>query len=257
MMSLEEWRAYRHQSVTGPQGDLALILLENIQEPTRIDGIPGLWAPSTSASSGLLLTASISDGITVDSHLVDGTVTLETDVSVVRITDTKSAMATEQPGSEHLLAVWDTQTEPVRSFESISAYPYDPQWVIEGAFVAGKQGQTASFAHIADQEGSLRQHRSPGEIEFEIEGVSYRMTPFASGEALIVIFGDQTNGHDTYGLGRMVLVTVNDDGSVVLDFNRAFLPSCAFSHHFNCPIPPRQNRLPFEVKAGEKQVVHR
>ncbi|MBD3922734.1 DUF1684 domain-containing protein [Paenibacillus sp. PR3] len=257
MMPLEEWRAYRHQSVIGPQGDLALILLQNIQEPTRIDGIPGLWAPRTSASNGLLLTASISDGITVDGRPVEGTVTLESDVSVVQFSDTLSAMATEQPGSEHLLAVWDIQIEPVQSFDSISTYPYDPQWIIEGTYVAGEQGQTASFAHIADQEGSLRHHQSPGEIQFEVDGVPCRMTPFASGESLIIIFGDLTNGQETYGLGRMLLVTVNTDGTAVLDFNRAFLPSCAFSHHFNCPIPPRQNRLPFEVKAGEKQVVHR
>ncbi|GMK39299.1 hypothetical protein PCCS19_23530 [Paenibacillus sp. CCS19] len=257
MMPLEEWRAYRHQSVIGPQGDLALILLQNIQGPARIDGIPGLWAPRTSANSGLQLTASISDGIAIDGRPVEGTITLETDVTVVQFSETRSAMATEQPGSEHLLAVWDTRIDAVQSFESISAYPYDPAWVIEGTYVAGEQGQTASFAHIADQEGSLRHHQSPGDIQFEVAGVSYRMTPFASGESLIIIFGDLTNGQETYGLGRMVLVTVNSDGSVVLDFNRAFLPSCAFSHHFNCPIPPRHNRLPFEVKAGEKQVVHR
>ncbi|WP_336789654.1 DUF1684 domain-containing protein [Paenibacillus sp. MMO-177] len=255
MISIEEWRAYRHQSVSGFQGDLSLVLLQEITVPTILDGIPGIWAPCTSGP-GLLLTAEKSEGITVDGHLVDGTVALATDTTVVRFSDKLSAMATSQPGSDHLLAVWDAEAKPLQSYDSISAYPYDPEWVIEGEFIQGEQGRTVSFAHLSDQEGSLRQHQSPGDIQVTIGGTFYQLTPFASGESLIIVFGDQTNGRETYGLGRMVLVAVQADGSVILDFNRTFLPSCAFSHHFNCPFPPRNNRLPFELKAGEKLVVN-
>jgi uncharacterized protein (DUF1684 family) len=52
-----------------------------------------------------------------------------------------------------------------------------------------------------------------------------------------------------------LLCAPSPDGSITLDFNRAFLPPCAFSYNYNCPIPPEQNRFPFKVEAGEKNVL--
>jgi len=70
-----------------------------------------------------------------------------------------------------------------------------------------------------------------------------------------VVFGDSTNGVYTYSMGRFLRVARGEDGSVILDFNRAYLPPCAFSYNFNCPIPPARNRLPFAVEAGERNVL--
>ena len=58
-------------------------------------------------------------------------------------------------------------------------------------------------------------------------------------------------------MGRFLLCAPNPDGSITLDFNRAYLPPCAFNYNFNCPIPPDENRFPFAVTAGEKNVLNR
>ena len=70
---------------------------------------------------------------------------------------------------------------------------------------------------------------------------------------LFVVFGDQTNAEQTYGGGRFLSVkSPDEDNKVYLDFNKAYNPPCAFTPYATCPLPPRQNRLSAEVKAGEK-----
>lgn len=257
MTTIEDWRTARQQSVAEEQGDLALIGLHTIQQSMQVEGIPGIWAPLTSGGSGLTLKATAADQITVDGRVVDGTVILEMDHSIVRFSDTLTAVATAQPGSDHLLAVYDSNAEAVNQFEGITSFPYDEHWIIEAEFVTDDNHRTVAFAHKADEDGSLRHHQSPGDIRFVKDGVSYLLTPFASGSALIIVFGDLTNGKESYGMGRMLLVSPDVNGRVTLDFNKSFLPPCAFSYHFNCPLPPAHNRLPFEVTAGEKQVAFR
>lgn len=256
MTTIEDWRTARKQSVAEYQGDLALVGLHTIQQSMHVEGIPGIWAP-ISGCSGLTLSATAVDQILVDGHLVDGTVTLESDHSIVKFSETMTAVATSQPGSDHLLAVYDTNSEAMRLYEGISSFPFDEKWIIEAEFVMNDNQRTIGFEHKSDKEGSLRHHQSPGDIQFIKEGVSYVLTPFASGSSLIIVFGDLTNGKESYGMGRMLLISPDPDGKVILDFNKSFLPPCAFSYHFNCPLPPAHHRLPFEVTAGEKQVVFR
>ena len=71
---------------------------------------------------------------------------------------------------------------------------------------------------------------------------------------LFLPFKDETNSEETYGGGRYLNMSKSDteDGEIKIDFNKCYNPWCAYSDGFNCPIPPRENNLPFEVKAGEK-----
>ena len=67
------------------------------------------------------------------------------------------------------------------------------------------------------------------------------------------MFADGPNGFETYGGGRFVWVDVEDEnGRVVLDFNKSYNPPCVFTDYSTCPLPPRQNRLPLRIEAGEK-----
>jgi uncharacterized protein (DUF1684 family) len=72
----------------------------------------------------------------------------------------------------------------------------------------------------------------------------------------MIVFSDATSGQSSYSVGRFLMVAPNPDGSITLDFNRAYLPPCAFSYNFNCPMPPAENRFPFAVLAGEKNVLN-
>ena len=71
-----------------------------------------------------------------------------------------------------------------------------------------------------------------------------------------VIFGDRTNGTETYGAGRFLYVAPPVDGKTVIDFNKAYNPPCVFTPYATCPLPPPQNKLPIRVEAGEKQYAH-
>lgn len=72
-------------------------------------------------------------------------------------------------------------------------------------------------------------------------------------ENLFLVFGDQTNGEETYQGGRFLVATVEADGkTATIDFNKAYNPPCVFTPYATCPLPPPENRLTLRVEAGEK-----
>ncbi len=91
-------------------------------------------------------------------------------------------------------------------------------------------------------------------LSFEIDGKIYTLDVLDGGEeAFFVIFGDRTNGETTYGAGRyMYPEKPGKDNKVILDFNKAFNPPCAFTEYATCPLPPPQNILDIRITAGEK-----
>lgn len=163
----------------------------------------------------------------------------------------------ETGAAEHGLRVWDADAPAIRAFDRIDTYEYDPAWVLEGHFTPVAGDRRVSFEHIRDN-GGTRDLVVPGDIRLELDGREHTLAAFDDGGTLLLVFGDQTNGSETYGSGRFLFVELRDDeGSVVLDFNRAFVPPCGFSAQYNCPLPPASNRFPLPIRAGEKNVVFR
>lgn len=159
--------------------------------------------------------------------------------------------------AEHGLRVWDADAPAIRAFDRIDTYEYDPAWVLEGHFTPVAGDRRVSFEHIRDN-GGTRDLVVPGDIRLELDGREYTLAAFDDGGTLLLVFGDDTNSSETYGSGRFLFVELRDDeGSVVLDFNRAFVPPCGFSAQYNCPLPPASNRFPLPIRAGEKNVVFR
>jgi uncharacterized protein (DUF1684 family) len=92
-------------------------------------------------------------------------------------------------------------------------------------------------------------------VEFEVDGRPLRLTAFPGAEPgrLTVLFTDATSGFTTYTASRVLhLGPPGPDGHVVLDFNRAVNPPCAYTDLATCPLPPPENRLPVAIEAGEK-----
>lgn len=149
------------------------------------------------------------------------------------------------------LRIKDSQS-PVRTkFTGIERFPVDAQWRIAARLVAhpGK-------VEVPSVLGGQTSEDSPGEVVFSHQGREYRLKALAEpGETgLFIIFADKTNGNSTYGAGRFLYTEAPQaDGSVWLDFNKAYNPPCTFTHFATCPLPPGQNRLDFEVLAGEKR----
>ncbi|QNO36486.1 DUF1684 domain-containing protein [Protaetiibacter sp. SSC-01] len=245
----------RELAVVQPQGSLALTTTQVIDAEQTVWGVPGTWAPRTDGGSGVLLTAAASDGIRVDGALVDGTVEVrgkdDAKPSDIRFSDTVTGFVISQEGGLYAVRVFDAESEAIQEFGQIDAFAYDPEWVITADWSLNPEGTTLGFEHLKD-DGKTRDEVVPGRITFTRDGVDYDLAAFKSGRALQLVFADATNGDSTYSVGRFLYVAPNPDGTITLDFNRAVLPPCAFSYAFNCPLPPKQNRFPFAIEAGEK-----
>ncbi len=138
-----------------------------------------------------------------------------------------------------------------KSFQGIASYPIDPKWRVEAKFEAHEKK-----IPILNILGMVEDTPSPGTLVFQMDGKTYSLDAILEkGETdFFIIFGDQTNGKETYAAGRYVYTAPPDkDGKVVLDFNKAYNPPCVFSPYATCPLPPKQNKLAARIEAGEKK----
>jgi len=107
--------------------------------------------------------------------------------------------------------------------------------------------------------GDFKEYTRIGRLEFEIDGQKLSLVAFMPpadeplhGNRLFVPFRDKTSGKETYGAGRYLDLNKRPGDQYILDFNRAYNPYCAYSPYYSCPIPPGENNLPLEIRAGEK-----
>lgn len=92
-----------------------------------------------------------------------------------------------------------------------------------------------------------------GHVSFEVGGEPQRLTVYDTGQpGFFVPFRDKTSGDTTYGAGRYLDIDPNPDGTLTIDFNYAYNPSCVYSDGWSCPIPPIENWLQVPIEAGEK-----
>ena len=258
------FRERRNQAVTTPQGNLALTNtawfygLPGVEE--QVWGVPGWWSTREGGQPGITLRAEASDGIVVDDNVIDGTVVVranndENPSSIVFGEGVTGFVIANEEG-RYALRVWNAQSEDIKNFGGIDAYAYNPAWVIQATFTPIEGGRAVGVDHLKD-EGKTREKIIPADICFTYEGVDYSVAAFQEGRALLLVFSDGTSGEATYSVGRFLMCAPNADGTITLDFNRAYLPPCAFSHNFNCPMPPESNRFAFAIEAGEKNVLNR
>ncbi len=149
--------------------------------------------------------------------------------------------------------VKDTESRSRREFKGLEYYPIDSKWRIEARFEPYQPPKTIPITNVLSMTDD---ETSPGALAFEVDGKTHRLDPILEkGETdLFVMIADETTGRETYGAGRYIYVSPPDaNGKVVIDFNKAYSPPCAFTNYATCPLPPRQNHLPFRIDAGEKK----
>ena len=102
--------------------------------------------------------------------------------------------------------------------------------------------------------GTDEAYTIPGYLDFELHGERLRLDPFLTSDSTryFLIFKDGTSGETTYGAGRYMYPVIQPDGTVDLNFNRAYNPPCAYTPYATCPLPPDQNILTVAIEAGEK-----
>ena len=111
-----------------------------------------------------------------------------------------------------------------------------------------------TFTVATPVEGFTESYQCPGELHFQIKDEELVLYPFTSGKGYFLIIADETTGLETYGAGRFMYSDPDSTGRIILDFNKAYNPPCAFSPYATCPMPPRENFLPVAIEAGEKSV---
>lgn len=143
-------------------------------------------------------------------------------------------------------------------FKGLSYYKIDPRYRLQARF---RRTPDEKKFNMPTSSGTSKVYLKYGELTFSLEGHQYVLAVFQS-EALaktekyknylLIPFRDATSGKETYGGGRYIDFEIPGGEEVTLDFNLSYNPSCAYSHRYNCPIPPRENRLSRKIKAGEK-----
>ncbi len=147
---------------------------------------------------------------------------------------------------------WDLDAPARESFEGIEHWPVDAAWRLDGRL----EPTPGRILDVPDVFGGTEPEESPGDLVFDAAGGTHRLQALPGGDhgELWLIFGDATNGDESYGGGRYLYTDPPDpEGRVVVDFNRAYNPPCVFTPHATCWLPWPANRLPIRVEAGEKR----
>jgi hypothetical protein len=107
---------------------------------------------------------------------------------------------------------------------------------------------------IASVTGTADPMYSPGLARFRANEQNLTLRPVLEtpdARELFFIFRDLTSRKETYGAGRFLYAEMPKNGKLILDFNKAYNPPCAFTPYSTCPLPPKENLLPVRIEAGE------
>lgn len=261
---IERWHVGRVERLTAPNGWLSLIGLEWLK--------PGANRIGSAADNDIVLAKAPRHLGTVEWH-DDGTLSIaldpasgatvdgKTDVCAVLVDDSHAQSTTVAFGSVNFIAidrggrkglrVRDAEAATRTEFAGIERFPADPAWrIVADWFPLDPPFQLATGTVI----GTIENYPAPGKAVFARDGRRFELYPVleAPGDTqLFLIFADRTSGVETYGAARFLYADMPHAGKLVLDFNRAYNPPCAFTPYATCPLAPPENRLALRVVAGE------
>lgn len=263
---LAQWRVERLERLTAPDGWLTLIGLYWLQEGVQTLGAEqtnALVLPKGPRALGSLtwdksknqVVLALAPGVnaTVDGSEIREKITFSNDEDhPTQVKLGTLTLGVISRGDQKALRVKDSAAETRTHFGGLEYFPESADWRIEARWEAFSPPRTLKIQNII---GTVSDEAVPGKATFDYEGKTYELWPIqeAGDDVLFFIFSDQTSGVETYGAGRFLFTDPPRNGKVVLDFNRAINPPCAFTAFATCPLPPAQNRLRVRVPAGEKK----
>lgn len=265
--AIADWRQRRHERLASDDGWLTLVGLEWLQEGVnrvgsaadadlRMPGGPADWGTITVNGREIFYRPAAVPGLTVDgepasaSRLVPDS---EGEPTVVAFRDLNFHVIFRESWA---LRIKHRKAPALQAFTGVENYATDAEWRIEARFLPAEPGTTIA---IGDVLGHVKPMPVFGSVEFEREGRSFRMLGLgeADSESLWFLFADRTSGRETYGAGRFLYSDgMPTEGRLVIDFNKAYNPPCAFNDYSTCPLPPQENRLDLAVTAGERKYTH-
>jgi uncharacterized protein (DUF1684 family) len=260
-------RAQRAQGLTKPYGWFSLVALDWLK--------PGTSTIGSSKDNSIILPAAPAHLITLEQK--DGKVTLlKTDPSLTAqsrplgsgavfgdgeddaaaLTSGTLKMWAIDRGGKRYLRVKDSQAPALKHFHGLSWYAPDGHFRVEARWVPYATPHTL---RVLNKLGQTTPTIVPGYAEFEMEGMKLQLTPIeAEKDGLFFVFRDATAKTTTDGGGRFLSTSapsagLDKPGTVILDFNEAVNPPCAYSPYATCPLASPENRLAVAVRAGEKR----
>jgi uncharacterized protein (DUF1684 family) len=262
-----EWRAARTSLLREPYGILSPIALHWLgAESQRFGEVPGSWRAT---EGGVQVRAAAAERLYVDGSPVVGEATVRYAgvvpppggaVQVVSGELRIDVLAFQDPGRPHEVR-WAIRPRSPRSpallgFTGVRTYPPDPRWVTRGVFESyGQPGRRVVLDTALDT--VRREFTIHGRLRFTLAGRDLTLEPYGGRDGVFNIpFRDLTSGATTYGAARVLYACrpagpMRDAQEVILDFNRAVNPPCAFTPYATCALPPTGNTLPIAVEAGE------
>ncbi len=264
LASLDAWKAQRRASLMGPSGYLNLAGLFWLKQARTTFG--------SAVDNDLVFPAKAEPNIGIF-HLHNDHVALTVHpeatvlhdgapVSQIRLSDdTNTAPVTMSQGSlvwtviqrdgKFAVRLRDFEHPALRDFPPIDYYRVAPDMQVRAVLRPYDVPRRVRVDTVI--EGLDYRPHSPGVLNFELGGEDFELEAYQADDRLLLIFGDQTSGHDTYPAGRFLYVDQPDqDGFTMLDFNKAENPPCAFNEFATCPVASPRNRLKFSVQAGER-----
>jgi uncharacterized protein (DUF1684 family) len=246
-----EWRRERERQLSDPHGLLAATGLHWLTNaPTRYDDVPGAWS---SDRDGVRVHLADGETLTLGGVVLSGPYNFGTieDGPGVRASFDDAVVEIAKRADRVMIRPRHPDHELVREYRGTPTFPFDERWRVTGRLIPFDAPRRVTVD--ASVEGLHHEYESPGQLEFELDGATYRLTAFSDGDSFDILFRDATSGVTTYGATRTLAVEAPDaDGRVTLDFNRTTNLYCAYTDFSTCPLPPPENRLSVAVEAGEK-----
>ena len=261
--AVEAWRASRHERLIQPDGWLTLVGLEWLEDgENRIGsaadndiqlsgGVPH-WGSVVLENDQLHFTNLDQANVHVDGEpLPHSKLVADTEGEATIISSETLSMHVIFRGS-YALRIKDSNARALQNFKGVDNYPIDDAWLIDGRFTRAEEGAVIEITNVL---GQVSESPVFGTFEFEKNGKTHSLLGLGSeeSESLWFIFADRTTGHGTYGAGRYLYSDgMPKSDRLIVDFNKAYNPPCAFNPYSTCPIPPQRNRMDVLVQAGEK-----
>lgn len=262
---IETWRAERVERLEAPGGWLSLIGLHWLKDGANTIGSgkdnaivlakgPAKLGVATLKDGKVSIVLDPAAGATIDGHrktsaaLLDDSQPKPTTVAF----DTVSFYLIKR-GERIGLRVKDSAAPTRSGFLGIDYFPIDPSWRVTATWVPFKPAHKLEIPNVL---GDIDKLDVPGKAVFERDGKTYELLPVLEepdADYLFFILADRTSGKLTYGAGRFLYTDMPKDGKLVIDFNKAYNPPCAFTPFATCPLAPPENRLDLAVTAGEKK----
>jgi uncharacterized protein (DUF1684 family) len=239
---VEQWRAAEEASLRSETGWLSLAGLEWLQE-----GKNRISLPQGAPDFGIF---ELQNG-RVTLHPPDGTpVTLRSDAAgkPTSIERGSYSFTIIERGKRIGVRIRNKNNPALHDFQGMKWFPVKESYRVTARWEAYERPKTISIINVL---GDTSEEKSTGRALFQLDGTECSLEPVDQGGRLFFIFRDETSGKETYGGGRFLYADGPKGGMVILDFNKAVNPPCAFTQFATCPLPPSQNRLKVRIEAGE------